>query len=111
MKRFTLLACTLIASAAGHPLLDPAPTSGAAALRADQPTGVLFKSITIGTDEHLYGVYVPRDYDPSRSWPCVVFLNGSGECGRDGQKQLGVGLLPAVMLKQKEEDKRIAISY
>ncbi|MGQ0628109.1 MAG: dienelactone hydrolase family protein, partial [Phycisphaerales bacterium] len=43
-------------------------------------------------------VLVPRGYDESRPFPMVVFLNGRGECGVDGQRQALVGLGPAAML-------------
>ena len=62
-------------------------------------TGLLFRSITNGGEERKYAVYVPRNYDRNTNWPLIVFLNGRGECGTDGQKQLAVGLIPAVMLE------------
>lgn len=31
-----------------------------------------------------YSVYVPADYDPTKSWPTILFLHGAGEGGRDG---------------------------
>lgn len=70
---------------------------GASRRKEPAQTGILFRSIKVGDDEHRYAVYVPRDYDPARPWPILVFLNGSGECGADGQKQLAVGLAPAVL--------------
>jgi dienelactone hydrolase len=62
-------------------------------------TGVLFRSITHRGTERKYAVYVPRNYEQGKNWPLVVFLNGRGECGTDGQKQLAVGLIPAAMLE------------
>ncbi len=40
-----------------------------------------------------YVVYVPRDYDPARSWPVILFLHGAGERGIDPVRatQIGVG--------------------
>ena len=29
--------------------------------------------------ELKYVLYVPRAYDPSRAWPLILFLHGSGE--------------------------------
>ncbi|HXX93784.1 MAG TPA: PHB depolymerase family esterase [Planctomycetota bacterium] len=40
--------------------------------------------------------FVPRPYAPDRHWPLVVFLNGIGENGSDGERHLKVGL-PARM--------------
>ena len=44
-----------------------------------------------------YAVWLPPGYDRSRAWPCIVFLNGSGECGTDGLKQTWQGLGPALL--------------
>ncbi len=59
--------------------------------------GVLLRSVNVGGVERKYAVYVPREYDAAKAWPVIVFLNGMGECGEDGQKQLAVGLMPAVL--------------
>jgi predicted peptidase len=60
-------------------------------------TGVLFRTAAVGLDDRSFAIYVPREYTPDKTWPCVVFLNGSGECGTDGSRQLAVGLLPAIL--------------
>ena len=41
-----------------------------------------------------YAIFVPPQYDqdPDHKWPVILFLHGSGECGRDGIKQTRVGL-------------------
>ncbi|HZW07731.1 MAG TPA: hypothetical protein VFF65_11475, partial [Phycisphaerales bacterium] len=44
-----------------------------------------------------FAVYIPAGNPPAGGWPCIVFLNGSGECGTDGHRQTTVGLLPAVL--------------
>ena len=44
-----------------------------------------------------YAVWLPPGYDRARAWPCIVFLNGSGECGTDGLKQTWQGLGPALL--------------
>lgn len=59
--------------------------------------GFLARSVTVDGEEYRYAVYVPRDMDLSKPAPVIVFLNGRGECGRDGWKQMAVGLGPAVM--------------
>jgi predicted peptidase len=37
-------------------------------------------------------VQLPRDYQPTRRWPLVVFLHGSGERGDDNRSQLAHGV-------------------
>jgi acetyl esterase/lipase len=59
-------------------------------------TGFQPRSITINGQLHRYAVYLPPGYDPSRQWPLLVFLNGKGECGTDGERHLRVGLGPAL---------------
>lgn len=59
--------------------------------------GFLMKTVAARGSTFRYVVYVPPEYDPVRSWPLIVFLNGRGECGDDGLKQIGVGLGPAVI--------------
>lgn len=60
--------------------------------------GFLMRSIDVDGGAKKYVVYVPPTYDPAKPMPTIVFLNGAGECGTDGLKQIAVGLLPAVML-------------
>ena len=55
-------------------------------------TGFLFKSLAHEGRDLKYAVYVPRGYDPSRPWPLILFLHGSGESGTDGSRQLAQGL-------------------
>jgi predicted peptidase len=59
---------------------------------ADVLTGFLFRSLKDGNRELKYSVYVPRAYDPSRPWPLILFLHGSGESGNDGSRELAQGL-------------------
>jgi predicted peptidase len=66
-------------------------------LGASQQTGFLFKSATGDGKTIKYVEYVPRGLDLSKPAPLVVFLHGSGECGEDGQKQLGVGIGPSIV--------------
>src|SRR5260370_12768589 len=60
---------------------------------ASHETGFLNRSVTLGGTRYPYVIYVPRDYDPSRLWPVVLFLHGSGERGSDGLRatQIGAG--------------------
>ena len=59
---------------------------------ADVSAGFLFKTLAHEGRELRYAVYVPRAYDPSRPWPLILFLHGSGESGTDGSRQLAQGL-------------------
>ncbi len=59
-------------------------------------TGFLDRSIDFEGTEYLFQVYVPRDYDGSRSWPVILALHGSGERGADGLIQTEVGLGSAI---------------
>jgi predicted peptidase len=43
-----------------------------------------------------YGLFIPRDYDPARKYPAIVFLHGAGEQGDDGVKCRTVGIGPAI---------------
>ena len=38
-----------------------------------------------------YRILVPRNYDPNRSYPMLVFLHGMGERGSDNERQLSIG--------------------
>jgi predicted peptidase len=61
-------------------------------------TGFINKTIHEGKDARRYVVYVPREYDPAKAWPLVVFLHGAGERGNDGLAQSEVGLGRAIRL-------------
>lgn len=43
---------------------------------------------------HRYQVFLPADYDKQKQYPTILYLHGSDECGRDGEKQVQVGLGP-----------------
>lgn len=60
------------------------------------PTGFINKTMTVGGKQLAYNVYVPRQYDPSRKWPLIVFLHGRGERGSDGLLQTDVGIGRAI---------------
>ncbi len=49
--------------------------------------------------DHAYTVFLPAGYRADRKYPVVLFLHGAGERGRDGHKQLTVGLAPYVKAK------------
>ena len=62
------------------------------------PTGFIDKTLEVDGETRRFVVYVPREYDPSREWPLILFLHGAGERGDDGLKQTEVGLGRAVRL-------------
>jgi predicted peptidase len=47
-----------------------------------------------------YGLFLPHAYDDRRPWPLILFLHGAGETGDDGQRQMEVGLGPAVRRRE-----------
>jgi len=59
-------------------------------------TGFLNRALTLGGETFRYQVYVPASFDPSRRWPVVLFLHGSGERGSDGIRPTAVGLGAAI---------------
>lgn len=89
---------TLLLSAAGllmvtlsaQKAVDQPPETARSTMNL--PTGFVFKSLTHEGREFKYVLYVPREYDPGRAWPALVFLHGKGECGTDGQKHIGQGI-------------------
>ena len=56
----------------------------------------LARSVTVDGVARRYQVWVPAAYDHSHKWPAILFLHGSGERGSDGEKQITVGLGPAL---------------
>jgi predicted peptidase len=60
-------------------------------------TGFLFCDLTMAEKRYPYVVYVPRNYEPNRKWPVILFLHGAGECGSDGQKQVLQGIGSAIL--------------
>lgn len=55
----------------------------------DQAQSVFIaKSLKMPKGRVRYAVYVPENYSSRGTWPVVIFLNGSGEIGTDGVKQL-----------------------
>lgn len=105
--RALLLACGLALCTAVPASADmPAP-----------PGGFEVRYLRLQGESMAYAVWLPPGYDRARAWPAIVFLNGSGECGTDGRRQLEQGLAPeltahpgrwpfVVMLPQKPRDDR-----
>ncbi len=63
---------------------------------APHETGFLIRSVTVHGTAYPYSVYVPRAFDPSRSWPVILFLHGSGERGSDGLRATQIGVAAAI---------------
>ena len=61
---------------------------GTMAEAKDIPRGFVAKTIKMGDKDIKYVVYVPASYDPKKPTPTIVFLNGFGECGTDGWRQV-----------------------
>ena len=72
------------------------------AAEGDTKTGFLDRTFKEADGKEVkYGLFVPLDYKGDSPVPLVVFLHGSGESGTDGQKQMKVGLAPAVRKREK----------
>jgi len=74
---------------------QPAPQTQAKA--PDVARGFILKTVHAGGKDLRYSVYIPQAYDPAKPMPTIMFLNGMGEVGTDGIKQLSAGLAPNVM--------------
>jgi predicted peptidase len=72
-------------------------STNAYAKKMDKPTGFLFETISKDGVELKSATYVPRNYDPGKKWPLIVFLHGAGESGADGSKQIIQGIGSAVL--------------
>jgi predicted peptidase len=73
-------------------------TFAALALALQAETGFLDKTIDYNGSATKYVVWVPKGYSPEKPHPTILFLHGAGETGTDGQKQVAVGLGPAIKL-------------
>jgi predicted peptidase len=56
----------------------------------------VLRSVRVAGETHRYAVWLPPGHDAHARWPAVLFLHGSGECGRDGEAPTRVGLGPAL---------------
>src|SRR5262245_18870911 len=79
----TWLAFSLVALATGPAASAPADTAR-----------FVFRDVAVGGERHRYAAWLPRGFDASRTWPAIVCLHGSGECGSDGVKPTAIGLGP-----------------
>jgi predicted peptidase len=68
-----------------------------ASLFARKPqTGFLDRTVAVDAVTYKYQVYVPRDFDPKKKWPVILFLHGVGERGDDGLQQTDLGIAHAI---------------
>ena len=86
-----ILALVLIASIAAN----------AGEFKAPAERGFLSRTVTVGGKDMKYVVYVPSSYDPAKPMPSIIFLNGAGECGTDGWREV-YHFGGAIMLKPEE---------
>ena len=85
--RILLLACSLALCVAAVTPASAAPQSAPFQVR----------HLRVKGDSMAYAVWLPPGYDRTRAWPCIVFMNGSGECGTDGLRQTWQGLGPELL--------------
>jgi len=84
--RSLLLACSLALCVSG--------VAPASADSRPPSSSFQFRYLRVKGESMACAVWVPPGYDRARAWPCIVFLNGSGECGTDGLKQTWQGIGP-----------------
>ncbi len=65
-------------------------------MAAQQETGFLNRTVSMGGRPVRYQVYVPADFTRQKEWPVILFLHGVGERGTDGIRQTQVGLGAAI---------------
>jgi predicted peptidase len=87
--RTLLLACGLALCVAGVAVADAGPPA--------PPSPFEVRHLRVKGDSMAYAIWAPPGCDRTRAWPCIVFLNGSGECGTDGLKQTWQGLGPELL--------------
>ncbi len=59
-------------------------------------TGFVRHELDIDGTPHPLWVFLPKNYDASKSYPTIVFLHGLFEAGADGSNALSAGLGPVI---------------
>jgi predicted peptidase len=59
-------------------------------------TGFVHNTVDLGGQSHSMWVFLPKDYDPARRYPTILFLHGLFEAGADGSGALSGGLGPVI---------------
>ena len=67
----------------------------------DAKVGFIAKLYKGPEGDAKYVVYVPKSYTGDKAFPLILFLHGAGETGTDGEKQVKVGLAPAIKKMDK----------
>ncbi len=72
-----------------------------------------FKQLTFVDDQNnislMYNLFVPRDYDPSRSYPLINFMHDASVTSSDHDRTLIQGLGAVVWARPEEQAKRPCI--
>jgi len=56
----------------------------------------LERSVTVNNRVYRYRVWLPARYTKLHHWPVILYLHGSGQRGDDNERQLTIGLAPAL---------------
>lgn len=88
-----LMICTMLLTAIG---CGGGPNPQEMLTGMPQGTGFFVRTSNGLAGEHKYGIFIPRDYSPSKQYPTIVFLHGIGEAGSDGVRCTTVGIGPAI---------------
>lgn len=96
MRRFISISLLLVFAAAAFTGCVTREMISFAAVQAGVETGFINKFVPVDKEVRFYTVYVPREYDPAKPWPLIVFLHGRGERGDDGLKPSDVGIGHAI---------------
>lgn len=70
---------------------------GAAGAPAGDSGRMVYRTVRDDGATHRYAVWLPPGHATQKTWPAIVFLHGSGECGTDGEKPTHVGFGPALI--------------
>jgi len=83
IKEARTLTAPIFALVLGIAILALTPVNG-----QEETKGFIAKTLNIDGRELKYVVYVPTVYEKGNPIPAIVFLNGKGECGTDGWRQV-----------------------
>ena len=68
----------------------------------------LSRRLTLHGHSYAYRVWIPPHYTRLHRWPVILFLHGSGECGRDNVQQLNAAL-PVALVKNPSRYRAIVV--
>lgn len=81
----------------GRPPADTTPGTGT----VQTQVGFVDRTLVDNGTTYRYKVFVPHAYTPTRTWPVILYLHGSGEVGVDNVKQTQVGIGLAVRAQEE----------